>query len=231
MLLNEQIRESIDFFRQELPPELVSLIEQGAGEISSLDIVERAVKVGDSSPGFTLKDRTGTPRSLSDYLQDGPVVLTFYRGIWCPFCNMQLAAYNKHRAEFEKYGAQLIAVTPESEHGLAALEASNAPQEAKDTAKMNIDFDILHDENTKVSSLYGLVFELPDVHKKVLEMLNLDVEKANGNSSYAFADPATYVIGTDGMIKWAYVPNNYRKRAEPTAIIEQLKTLQQEQAV
>lgn len=84
-MLNQKIPETIQAFRASLPPELVVLIEQGAGEISALDIVERALRSGDRVPEFQLKDHAGEARQLSGYLAKGPLVLTFYRGVWCPY--------------------------------------------------------------------------------------------------------------------------------------------------
>ncbi|GLR70255.1 peroxiredoxin-like family protein [Agaribacter marinus] len=225
MSLNEQIRESIASFRENLPPELVSLIEQGAGEISAMAIVEHAINVGDKVPDFTLKDRNGSYRSLTEYLTDGPLVITFYRGVWCPFCNMQLAAYNAVLNDIHATGAQLVAITPETENAMEVLAQSNAPSEAKESAKRVVDFDILHDAKTEVARKFGLVFELPSSHKRLLDMLSFDVERANGDNSYAFADPATYVVGADGFVKWAFVPNNYRKRAEPEDILKALNNI------
>ena len=225
MSLNSNIRETIQMFRDTLPPELNTMIEAGAGEISALDIVEKALKVGDKAPEFELLAHDGEPRKLTDYLQDGPLVLTFYRGIWCPYCNLQLAAYNERIEEIKAAGANLVAVTPEQSDAKQVFLDSDAPKEAKDTMFENPSFDVLFDESSKLGEAFGLTFKLPEAHAKFFELINLDVERANGDGSLTFPDPATYIIGTDGLIKWAFVPNNYRKRAEPEEIIQQLKTL------
>ena len=225
MSLNKSIRETIQLFRDNFPPELVSLIEQGAGEISALEIVEKALTVGDVAPAFSLLGRDGQSHTLAAYLAKGPVVLTFYRGVWCPYCNLQLAAYNQSLAGIEAAGGTLVAVTPERPDGFQALLDSNAPDEMKASMVDNVDFDVLYDDDSQLGEKYGLVFELPDAHKKLFEVMNLDVERATGSDSFTFSDPATYIIGVDGFIKWAFVPNNYRKRAEPGVIIEQLNNL------
>ncbi len=225
MPLNTKIQETIKVFRDTLPPELSGLIEQGAGEISALQIVENALSVGDKAPEFALENYDGEAQSLQGYLQDGPLVLTFYRGLWCPYCNLQLAAYNARLSEIKNLGANLVAISAESAEGVDVVNNSNMPQEAKDTVTIAPGFDVLHDKGAELGKAYGLTFELPDSHKKLMEMMSVDIEKANGDSTFTFSDPATYVIGTDGVIKWAFVPNNYRKRAEVDDIITQLKKL------
>jgi len=222
MSLNDQIQELVKAFRQSFPPELNALVEQGAGEISAMPIIENALKAGDRAPDFTLQNHSGEPRSLADYLKAGPLVLTFYRGLWCPYCNLQLAAYNKGLADIKALGATLVAISSEGPDGAEAIKDSNLPQETKDTIISAPDFDVLHDANTAVAKRFGVAFVLPETHRELLRTFKVDIEKANGDNTYAFADPATYIIGQDGVIAWAYVPNNYRKRAEVSEILKQL---------
>ncbi len=225
--LNQQIQQTIQVFRDTLPPELNALIEQGAGEISALSIVENALQAGDKAPEFNLQNYSGESRSLADYLKQGPLVLTFYRGLWCPYCNLQLAAYNARLSDIKQAGANLIAVTPEGSDGFEVVQASEMPQEAKDTVIKAPEFDVLHDAGGTLGEQFGVNFTLPESHKQLLGMMQVDIEKANGNNKFSFADPATYIIGTDGVIKWAFIPNNYRKRAEVEQILAQLKQLKQ----
>lgn len=225
MSLNGEIQTLIQTFRSVFPPDLNMLVELGAGEISALPIIENALKAGDKAPDFTLKNYDGAARSLAGYLAAGPLVLTFYRGLWCPYCNLQLAAYNARYDEIKALGANLVAISSEGPDGAAAIEGSNLPQETKDTIVSAPAFDVLHDASTGVAKKFGVAFTLPESHRKILEMFKIDVEKANGDNTYAFADPATYIIGQDGMIAWAYIPNNYRKRAEPEAILAALRLL------
>lgn len=225
MSLNQQIQDLVKTFRASFPPELNALVEQGAGEISAMPIIENALKAGDKAPDFALKNYSGEARSLSDYLKAGPLVLTFYRGLWCPYCNLQLAAYNKGLADIRALGANLVAISSEGPDGAEAIKDSDLPQATKDTIISAPDFDVLHDANTSVAKQFGLAFVLPETHQELLRMFKVSVEKANGDNTYAFADPATYIIGQDGIIAWAYIPNNYRKRAEVSEILKQLGLL------
>jgi peroxiredoxin len=223
-MLNQRIRDTIQKFRGQLPPDLTALIEQGAGEISALDIIERALKPGDKAPAFSLKNQNGEQKNLSEYLAQGPVVLTFYRGAWCPFCNLQLKEYNDRLDDITGAGATLIAITPEKPGAVDILAESGVRQDVIDMAVGNVGFDVLHDAGNRVAETFGLVFDLPESHRQLLKMLQVDVEKLNGDDSYTFPDPATYVIDTSGLITWAFVPNNYRKRAEVDQILDALRS-------
>lgn len=225
MLLNEQIQHTIQTFRDTLPAELNALIEIGAGEISSLPLREKALDVGDTAPLIELDNYDGATRSLPAYLVKGPVVLTFYRGLWCPYCNLQLAAFSRHLTEIRELGAELVAISPEGPDGMEVLSQSALPDEAKDMAVVEPGFDVLHDKNSVVSKQFGLTFTLPQSHQQLLQMMEVDIEKSTGDDTFSFADPATYIIGENGKIVWSFIPNNYRKRAEPLDVIAALKTL------
>lgn len=224
-MLNQKIRKTIQEFREGLPPELSALIEQGAGEISALDIVERALRPGDKIPDLALKNQNGEERRLSGYLADGPLVLTFYRGVWCPYCNLQLKEYNDRLNDIKAAGATLVAVTPEKPDAFDILAKSGAPQDVVDMAVKSVEFDILHDAGNSVAEAFGLVFELPESHRSLLASLQVDIEALNGDSSFTFPDPATYVFDKSGKITWAFVPNNYRKRAEVEDILRAIRTI------
>jgi len=219
-MLNQQIRETIQLFRKNLPANLNALIEQGAGEISALDIIERAKKVGDQIPDFVLKNQYDDSCSLAEYQAKGPLVITFYRGVWCPYCNLQLKAYADRYKDFQTAGATLVAITPERPGAVNILRDSGAPQDVIDMAVGHVPFDVLHDADSTMAESLGLIFELPECHRTLLSSLGVDLEKLTGSSTYTFPDPATYVVKPSGEIVWAFVPNNYRKRAEVEQILE-----------
>lgn len=224
-MLNQQIRDVIKQLRDTLPAELNNLLEQGAGEISALDIVECAKKEGDIFPSFSLNDQQGLNKNLIDYLKKGPLIVTFYRGVWCPYCNLQLKAYGERLDELQKTGATLIAITPEKPNSIELFQKSNAPEDVINMAVKEVSFDVLFDEDSKFSEKVGLTFELPEAHQSLLQTMGIDLEKVTGNSVFTFPDPATYIIDTSGKIHWAFVPNNYRKRAEVDQILKALQTI------
>lgn len=223
--LNTQIRSLIQSFRDNLPEELNTLLEQGAGEISALDIVERALKVGDKVTNFDLPKYGGGNGRLADYLAKGPLVITFYRGVWCPYCNLQLKEYNERLAEITDRGATLVAITPEKPGALELLREGGASDQLLEGAVTGVKFDVLHDAENSVAEQFGLMFELPESHRIALAQFGVRVEELTGDGGFTFADPATYIVGRDGVIAYAFVPNNYRKRAEVDAITAALDAL------
>ncbi len=227
--LNEKIRNTIKGFREMLPPEMSAQLEQGAGEISALDIVERALRPGDLAPAFDLAAYGGGRRTLPSYLNSGPLVLTFYRGVWCPYCNLQLKEYHDRLLEITNLGASLVAVTPEKPGAFDRLTTSGAPADIVAGAATSVGFDVLHDAGNALARQYGLVFELPESHRRVLAQIGIDLVAMTGDASVTFPDPATYVITPGGRIAWAFVPNNYRKRAEVSAIAAALRELKSKQ--
>jgi len=162
-MLNQQIRETIKFFRENLPSDLNALIEQGAGEISALDIVERAKKAGDQMPDFVLRNQHGDSCSLGEYLAKGPLVVTFYRGVWCPYCNLQLKAYADRYSDIQAAGATLVAITPERPEAVNILRDSGAPQDVIDMAVEKVPFDVLHDAGSTVWNCWASSSNCPRV--------------------------------------------------------------------
>jgi len=224
-MLNHQIRETIQQVRSSLPAELNTLLEQGAGEISALDIIERAKKAGELMPDFEMTNQHGESTSLDKLLKNGPLVLTFYRGLWCPYCNLQLKAYADRLKDIEAAGATLVAISPEKPDALDLLKESDINPELTAGIIEDVPFDVLRDEHNALATEMGLVFNLPSSHQQLLSTLGLDIEALTDDSSFTFPDPATYVIKSSGEIAWAFVPNNYRKRAEVDQILNALTIL------
>ncbi|MDA7537018.1 AhpC/TSA family protein [bacterium] len=160
-----------------------------------------------------MKNATGQEVTLADELKKGPVVLTWYRGGWCPYCNIALAAMQAKLPEIKAAGASLIALTPE------------LPNKALTTTEKNkLEFQVLTDLNHGVAKNYGLLFKLtPEVEKLYGNFF--DLEEFNGADATTDTLPlaATYIIGQDGTIQWAFVDADYRSRAEPADIVAFLK--------
>ncbi|MEM6915745.1 MAG: peroxiredoxin-like family protein [Verrucomicrobiota bacterium] len=203
-------------FRSEAPPEKIAAYAEGIEAVVRAKTVEGALQVGDDAPDFVLPNVRGEDTRLSDQLAKGPVVLTWYRGGWCPYCNIQLAAYQKILPQIEELGGQLIAVSPE------------LPDKSLSTSeKGNLRFTVLSDVNLLVAKEYGLVFELtPEVEKLYGEFF--DMKEYNGDEAATNKLPlaATYVIAEDGRVAWAFLDADYTKRAEPRDIIAALDGLE-----
>ena len=173
------------------------------------------VAVGDPAPEFTLPDALGRPVSLRERLSGGPVVLVFYRGEWCPYCNTYLRALQAALPEITSRGASLIAVSPQSpDHSLSITE------------KAGLGFDVLSDADQSVISAYKLQFTVPpdlqDVHVTAFQV---DLRDHTADHSWRLPVPATVVIDSNGVVRAAHVSADYRTRMEPVDIIRALDRL------
>lgn len=196
---------------QKASDEIKRIYGEGIASVENSGILATAKQVGDQAPNFSLQNAKGEVVKLSDYLAKGPVVLTWYRGGWCPYCNMTLRHLQVALPDLQAAGAQLLALTPE------LPDKSLSTQEKNELA-----FEVLTDEHLQVAHEYGIVFKLTDevatVYKK-----NFSLEDYNGNDSDELPLAATYVITADGTITYAFLDAEYRRRAEPADILAALK--------
>ncbi len=173
-----------------------------------------APAVGTSAPGFALPDIRGASRALADLLAAGPVVLVFYRGAWCPYCNLQLHAFQAALGEIEATGATLVAVSPQRpDNSLSFAE------------KEGLGFIVLSDRLNTVARTYGLVFRQPDTSTSTQKDLGVDIAEVNGDDSYELPAAATFVIDTDAVIRFRSVSADYRWRVGPEEVLTALRTL------
>ena len=179
---------------------------EGVVTVSKSGIVEAAKNVGDIAPNFSLQNASNQSVQLEDYLKKGKVILTWYRGGWCPYCNFTLQHLQKELPNFQAHGANLIALTPE------------LPDHSLSTADKNaLQFEVLSDIDNKVAREYSLVFYLGDeVARLYNESFNLI--GYNGNEDNELPIAATYIINQSGKIEYAFVEADYRVRAEPNEL-------------
>ena len=213
--LTEQLAERAAAFSRRAPPETSAMIQAAIDEVGESGILEGAMKTGDKAPDFTLSNAVGKRVSLSALLAKGPVVLTWYRGSWCPYCNMQLRDYQKHLPELEKFNARLVGVSPERPDNTLDWQEKNGLQ-----------FDILSDPGNEVARRYGVVYKLPESLQPMYRAGGrIDLAKYNGDDSLELPLGVTYVIDTDGAIVYAYLDTDYRKRADTAEIIAAVRAL------
>lgn len=183
-------------------------------ETAASGIAERALGAGDAVPQIVLRDAAGEAVDVGSLLQSGPVVLSFYRGSWCPYCNLELRALQEHLAEFQALGAQLVAVSPElPERSLVTAHDSG------------LGFPLLFDEGNAVASSFGILHEIAEGVVELQRRNGNDVAVFNGSPVAEVPLPASYVIGADGVIRYAFVDADYRRRAEPEELLEALRGL------
>ena len=174
-----------------------------------------ALGVGDRAPDFALPDATGETVRLSDLLLDGPVVVTFYRGAWCPYCNTQLRDYQQALGSFEATGARLVAISPQAPDSSMSMAERNA-----------LAYSVLSDTGGQVSQQYGLVFRVDAETRARYEAVGIDLARYNGgdtDAAWALPVPATYVIDPSGIIRAAFVEADYTQRASPRQVLEALQ--------
>lgn len=194
-------------------------VMEKAGKALAHSMPNPGIKVGAKAPDFTLNNALGKPVSLKDKLQEGPVVLVFYRGAWCPFCNMHLHVLQQSLPEFRKYGAQLITVTPQT-----------PDKSAEQFKEKGYPFEVLSDLDSNVMKAYRLYFELPPDLVTVYRKHGLDIEAFNGEGRTLLPVPGSFVIDTDGVVRAMHADTDYKQRMEPAAIIDALKQLQDNKA-
>lgn len=212
--LNEQARALLHDFVTGLPAGQQTLLEQAMAELMASSAGAQAVGTDDRAPDFELPRADGARRRLGDYLAQGPVVLSFYRGGWCPFCNLEFRALHERLPEIQALGATLVGVSPE------------IPDTAIETvAQHQLEFDVLSDVGNRVAERYGLVMTVPAVIRPIYLQWGIDLPRANGDDSWRLPLPATYVIDGGGTVRAAYVNKDYTQRMEPADIVTALQAL------
>jgi peroxiredoxin len=190
-------------------------IMAGATERLIMEGIEKsALGVGDKIPSFHLPNVHGQLIEISDLLVNGPLILTFYRGSWCPYCNLELRAYQKSLSAIKSRGAQVIAISPE----LPDSSLSNAE-------KLALDFEVLSDVGNVVAREFGLVFKVSEELSEIYKQLNSDITKHTGDDSWELPIPATYIVGSDSKIAFSYVNADYLERADPQQVVAALAEL------
>lgn len=180
-------------------------------KLKAEQLAKKALQVGDTMVNFTLPNSNGVGVTLADLLKKGKVIISFYRGGWCPYCNLELRAFQQILPEINQLGATLVAISPETpDNSLTTSE------------KNNLAFSVLSDIDNTVAKEIGLVFQMPEDLKEVYSAFNLDVSKHNGNNDYELPMPATYVVDVDGKILYAFIAEDYTLRAEPTELLSVL---------
>ncbi len=215
MSLQIELEEMYNGFTKKVPPEVLNLMLDTTRRLVDSGIAERSLKVGEKAPDFELPNPNGESVNLHSLLEKGPVVLNFYRGGWCPYCNLELNAYQKHLPDIEGLGASLVAISPQT------------PDNSLSTAEKNdLKFDVLSDVGNKTANQFGLVFKLPSELHELYLKFGINIPKTNGDDSWEIPMPGTYVIDKDGTVRYAYANADYTKRAEPVEVIAKLEEIQ-----
>lgn len=213
-LLADEIKSFQDQLLPTIPEDTLNTLMSELQKLIATDIAESAVNQQDMFPNFVLPNANNETRSLSDFLSRGPLVISFYRGAWCPYCNLEINALQKRLPEILAAGGQLIAISPQ------------LPDKSVDQLnRSQLSFEVLSDIENKLAKECGLVFTLPESLRPIYAAWQIDIPDHNGNDSFELPIPASYILDTDGRVRYAHIDMDYTVRLEPDIIIEQLGAL------
>jgi len=213
MSLQEQLKAKYEEIKKNAPNEVAIFDADTESFISSGD-APQGLQVGDQLASFELPNQLGQTISLDELQVDSNIVISFYRGGWCPYCNIELCVLQQALPEFKSHGARLIAISPQ------------LPDESMSTAEKNeLSFPVLSDAGNKVAREFGLVFTLSEQLRPLYESFNIDLPATNGDKSFELPIPATFIIDSDGVVKGAFVNADHKQRMDPSDIINVLKEI------
>ncbi len=214
MSLLEEIQKMQKGFMEQVSEENLKIMQSATEKLIKSGIVEKCLTEGNKMPTFSLPNAINETVSSNTILKKGPLVINFYRGGWCPYCNLELKAFQEVLPEIIDLGAQLVAISPNlPDKSLSSIE------------KHSLAFEVLSDIKNKIARQFGLVFTLNAQLQPLYQQFGIDIPAFNDDESYELPIPATYVINSDGIIKLAFVDADYTKRLDPNEVIETLQNL------
>ena len=218
---NTPLQQQIDEFIAEgaswLPTGLLQDLLSPIRQLINSGAAENALKEGAQVPDFTLLDARGTAVTLSQLLTQGPVVMTFYRGQWCPYCHLALRAYQQALPHMHARGASLVAISPQTpDHSRALAE------------KLELTFALLSDRGNQVAHQFGLVFTIDEAVRGAHKQVGADLPRFNGTESWDLPMAGTFLVDQLGTVRLAFVHSDFTRRLDPSVIIARLNELQGE---
>ena len=218
---NTPLQQQIDEFIAEgaswLPTGLLQDLLRPTRQLINCGAAEQALKEGAQAPDFTLPDARGNALTLSHLLTQGPVVMTFYRGQWCPYCHLQLRAYQQALPHMQARGASLVAISPQTpDHSRALAE------------KLELTFALLSDMGNQVARQFGLVFTIDEAVRGAHKQVGADLPRFNGIESWELPMAGTFLIDQAGTVRLAFVHPDFTRRLDPSVVIARLNELKDE---
>ena len=213
MSLTENLKKLADQNAAKIPQEYQTVMQQAIDDLESSKLTERSLKSGDTIPEITLPNAKGDEVSVQSILGQGKkVVIAFYRGGWCPYCNLELRALQSVLSDIKASGAELIAITPET------------PDNSLSTTEKNeLTFEVLSDKGNAVARKFNLVYTLPDELNEIYKKFGIQLDQSQGNTKNELPISATYVVDTNGKIIYDYIKEDYKLRADPNEVVQVLE--------
>ena len=215
---NTPLQQQIDEFIAEgvswLPTHLLQDLLSPIGQLINSGAAENALKEGAQAPDFALPDARGTVVRLSHLLTQGPVIMTFYRGQWCPYCHLALRAYQQALPHLQARGASLVAISPQMPHHSRAM-----------AEKLELTFALLSDMGNQVARQFGLVFTIDEAVRGAHKQVCADLPAFNGDNSWELPMAGTFLVDQSGTVRLAFVHPDFTRRLDPLVVIARLKEL------
>lgn len=199
-------------FKQRAPAERMAMMESATAQLRATGIEAAALRVGAELPALTLPDATGKPVDLKALNASGPLVVVFYRGGWCPYCNLELREWQRLLPQLQALGATLVAISPQTPDNSLSTSEKNA-----------LAFPVLSDSSMAAAQAFGIAFALSPELIALYASVGNDLPTLNGNGQWMLPIPATYVIDRGGVVAFAHVEADYRQRAEPEQVLDRVR--------
>jgi len=210
--LGERLKAVADEVRR-LSPEFADIVDRMVARLVANNVGRSAPQPGEPMPDFILPDEAGRLVRLTDLLDKGPVVLSFHRGHWCPYCRLNADGLAKIAPEVKSLGAQIVAISPEKgRYGAELKSYAKAP------------FPVLADINNGYALELNLLFWVGDEKRKAMEAGGFDIVPYQGNETWMLPIPATFIVGRDGVVKARHIDPDYRKRMDLDELLAALKS-------
>lgn len=206
--------DKLKAIRDAANPAGMKLYDDLIAHLKASGALDGVVKVGESFPDFALPGADGKIVTRAALLVDGPAVIVFDRGAWCPYCTLVLSELGKLAPALRAAGATVVAVTPEVGGGAARIKA-----------QCGIDFDVLSDIDNVLGMECGLVFPVPDNIRRAYLDKAIDLERINGNDMWLLPAPATFVVAKDATVRQSFLDIDFRYRVEPAEILKAVQAL------
>lgn len=206
--LNSELDKAREFYRNHaIPADLLAQMDRQTEELLRADVGAKAPALGVPAPDFTLPNAHGHPVALRQLLRNGPVVVTFYRGQWCPYCNLALRGLQQIVPRLAALGATLVAISPQTpDNSLSTVE------------KNQLEFEVLSDPDGAVAGAYGLAFEIPQYLRDIYQSFGHPLPKFNGEGNNTIPVPGTFVLDREATVRYRFVEVDYTRRADPGEI-------------
>jgi peroxiredoxin len=212
------LQNRLDTLKQEftanVPEDMLAVMNQETEKLIAADIVENAIQTGQHLPDGQLTAANGQQVAIDQIIDGKPLVISFYRGGWCPYCNLELQGLQEIASQIRDLGANIIAMSPES------------VAHTQDTKQKNgVSFDIYSDQSSEYAKALGLVFSLPKSLQEIYLTFDIDIEKHNGESKFELPIPTTIIVKPNREVVYLFADGDYTKRSEPSKLLDVLKGL------